>query len=172
MYNWQNSIICGYQSFRPMAHSSLIVTSLPKREHSISLDQSDGRCTWRVIFTNSWVMCRNKNVCLLACIFHDRQMESKHIPRYTSFVRVIHRSPELWNFLWSAPKQTIEQKSRRRWFEPPSRSSCRHCNVTKENTYGRVSRDRMTAILVWKKNQPIKPPNETVFMWNKEDFTI
>ena len=35
----------------------------------------------------------------------------------------------LWCFLWSAPEQTVEQKSRRRWFETPSRSLWRHCKA-------------------------------------------
>ena len=33
---------------------------------------------------------------------------------------------ELWCFLWSAPQQTVELTSRRRWFETPSRSLWRH----------------------------------------------
>ena len=35
---------------------------------------------------------------------------------------------ELWCFLWSAPEQTIEQTTRRRWFETTSRSLWHHCN--------------------------------------------
>ena len=35
---------------------------------------------------------------------------------------------ELWCFISSLPEQMIEQKSRRRWFETPSRSLSRHCN--------------------------------------------
>ena len=36
---------------------------------------------------------------------------------------------ELWYFLWSAPKQTVSKQSRHRWFETPSPSLWRHCNV-------------------------------------------
>ena len=35
---------------------------------------------------------------------------------------------ELWCFLWSAPEQTVEQKSRRLWFDTPSSSLWRLCN--------------------------------------------
>ena len=35
---------------------------------------------------------------------------------------------ELWCFLWSAPEQTVEQRSRRWWFEMPSWSLWHHCN--------------------------------------------
>ena len=65
--------------------------------------------------------------------------QRKHFPRYWSFVRGIHWLPwipltkasdaELWCFLWSAPEQTSRKQSRRRWFEMPSRSLWRHCNV-------------------------------------------
>ena len=36
---------------------------------------------------------------------------------------------ELWCFLWSATEQRLSKQSRRRWFETPSRSLWRHCNV-------------------------------------------
>ena len=36
---------------------------------------------------------------------------------------------ELWCFLWTAPEPTIKQQWIRRWFETPSRSLWRHCNV-------------------------------------------
>ena len=34
---------------------------------------------------------------------HDDVMKWKHFPRYWPFVWGIHRSPELWCFLWAAP---------------------------------------------------------------------
>ena len=36
---------------------------------------------------------------------------------------------ELWYFLWSALEQKFGQTMRRRWFEKPSRSLWRQCNV-------------------------------------------
>ena len=35
---------------------------------------------------------------------------------------------ELWCFLWSAPHQTVEKKSRRRWFDTPLRLLWCYCN--------------------------------------------
>ena len=35
---------------------------------------------------------------------HDDVIKWKHFPRYWPFVRGIHRSTELWCFLWSAPE--------------------------------------------------------------------
>ena len=67
---------------------------------------------------------------------HDDVIIWKHIPRYWPFVRGIpcHRwiplakasDVELWCFLWSAPEQTVNKQSRRRWFEEPLRSLWRH----------------------------------------------
>ena len=34
---------------------------------------------------------------------------------------------ELWCFLWSAPEETVDKQSRRRWFETPWSSLWRHC---------------------------------------------
>ena len=34
-------------------------------------------------------------------------------------------------FLWSPPEKRLSKQSRRRWFETPSRSLWRHCNVIK-----------------------------------------
>ena len=63
----------------------------------------------------------------------------KHFTRYWPFVRGIQRhrwipltkasDVELWCFLWSPPEQTVKQKSRCWWFETPSCSLWRHCNV-------------------------------------------
>ena len=36
---------------------------------------------------------------------------------------------ELWRFLWSAPKQTVEWAIETRWFETPSHSLWRHCHI-------------------------------------------
>ena len=75
---------------------------------------------------------------------HDDVIKWKHFPRHWPFVR--HWSlwgeftgdrwipltktsdAELWCFLWSAPKQTVCKRSRRRWLETASRSLWRHCN--------------------------------------------
>ena len=68
---------------------------------------------------------------ILVCLFlslqvmryHDDVSKWKHFMRYWPFVRGIHQSPvvpltkasdvELWCFLWSAPEQTLNKKSRR-----------------------------------------------------------
>ena len=71
-------------------------------------------------------------------MFRDDVIKWKHYPRYWPFVRGIHRwipftkasDAELRCFLWSVPEQTVVSKqSKRRWFETPSRSLWRHCNV-------------------------------------------
>ena len=59
--------------------------------------------------------------------YHEDIIKWKHFPRYWPFVRGINRSPVqsphkgqwrgAWCFLWSAPKQKIEQTIKRRWFE-------------------------------------------------------
>ena len=41
---------------------------------------------------------------------------------------------ELWCFLWSGLNEWLSKQLRRWWFETPSRSLWRHCNVTKWTT--------------------------------------
>ena len=82
------------------------------------------------------------NSYLLTFFFHKGLMGwSKNVTRYsmmTSSNEGIFRvsgpltttsDAELWCFLWFAPEQTVEQRSRRRWFETPSRSLWRHSNA-------------------------------------------
>ena len=54
----------------------------------------------------------------------------RHWPLWGVFTgaRWIPRTKGLWCFLWSAPEPEVEQW-RCRWFETPSRSLWRHCNV-------------------------------------------
>ena len=68
---------------------------------------------------------------------HDDVIKLKHFPRYWPFVRGIHR--------WIPPQRLVTQSfdvfcelclnkrfskhSKRRWFQAPSRSLWRHCNV-------------------------------------------
>ena len=75
---------------------------------------------------------RHNNKLTIKTLFHDDVIKWKHFPRYWPFVLGIHRSPltkaskaELWCFLLSAP-ETNETPG---WFETPSRSLWRHCNV-------------------------------------------
>ena len=75
--------------------------------------------------------------------FHDDVIKWKHVPRHWLFLRGIHRwlrgihrssvdSPHTnqWRgaLMFSLNKR-LSKQSRRRWFETPSRSLWRHCNV-------------------------------------------
>ena len=72
-------------------------------------------------------------------MLHDDVIKWKHFLRYWPFVRestghwwiplTKASDAELWCFLWSAPEQTVKKYLRRRWFETPSLSLWRHCNV-------------------------------------------
>ena len=53
--------------------------------------------------------------------YHDDVIKWKHFPRYWSFVRGIHRSPELWCFLWSHLNKRLSKQRWGWWFETPSR---------------------------------------------------
>ena len=71
---------------------------------------------------------------------HDDVMKWKHFPPYWAFVRKIHRSPvnsphkvpwrgALMFSLICALNKRLNKQSWGRWFETPSRSLWRHCNV-------------------------------------------
>ena len=70
---------------------------------------------------------------------YDDAIKWKHIPRYWPSVRGIHghrwiplakaSGAEFWSFRCSALNKQLSKQSRRRWFETPSRSLWRHCNV-------------------------------------------
>ena len=47
-------------------------------------------------------------------------MEWKHLPRY-------------WPFVRGRLNKRLSKQSRRRWFQTPSRSMCRHCNANKNS---------------------------------------
>ena len=42
---------------------------------------------------------------------------------------------ELWCFLWSTPKKRLSKQSWGWWFETPSCSLWRHCNVSEQQSY-------------------------------------
>ena len=96
--------------------------------------------TWKetVCPINVWeTQTTNKtHECVLS--YHDDVVKWEYFPLYYSFVRGNRRSPapltkasdaEHWCFLWYLPTKAVEQTSRSRWFETPSRSLSRHCNV-------------------------------------------
>ena len=66
-------------------------------------------------------------MCIIAfssCGFiYDDVIKWEHFPRFWPFVRGIHRSPVRLN-------KRLNKPSRCRWFETPSRSPWRHCNVS------------------------------------------
>ena len=72
--------------------------------------------------------------------FHDDVIKWKHFPRYWPFVRGIHRSPlnfahkgrwrgALMFHLICALNKRLNKQSWGWWFETPTRSLWRHCNV-------------------------------------------
>ena len=71
-------------------------------------------------------------------IYHD-VIEWKHFPRYWPFVRGIHRSPDSphktsdaarsFDIFYLRLKKRLSKPSRHRWYEMPSCSWWRHCNV-------------------------------------------
>ena len=75
--------------------------------------------------------------------YHDDVIKWKYFPRYWPFVRgtTEHRwipltkasDTGIWCFLWYTPEQTVGQQSKRPWFETPSRSLWRNCNVLLED---------------------------------------
>ena len=83
-----------------------------------------------------WPFCLGIGVINLPdCAWRCHQIET--FSDYCPFVRGIYRSPldsptkgqRRGAFMfWYLPEQTVEQTSRRRWFETPSWSLWRHCN--------------------------------------------
>ena len=77
------------------------------------------------------------------CSAHDDVIKWKHFPRYWPFGRGIHRSPVNSHHKGQAVTRSFDifydlrlnkrlsKQSRRRWFEKPSRSLWRHCNVAR-----------------------------------------
>ena len=80
----------------------------------------------------------------MACYHDDVIIKQKNFPRYLPFVRWIHQSPvdsprgfpsqrpvtrSFDVFFDMGLNQWLSKQSRRRWFETPSRSLWRHCNV-------------------------------------------
>ena len=63
--------------------------------------------------------------------FHDDVTKWKHFPRYWPFVRAIHRQMRrsFGVFFGLRLNNRLSKQSKRRWFEAPSRSFYRHCNV-------------------------------------------
>ena len=80
---------------------------------------------------------------------HDDVIKWKHFPRYWPFVRGIHRSrwipstkasdAELWCFLWSAPDKRLSKQPWGWWFETPSWSLWRQCNVNLHSKYSTIT---------------------------------
>ena len=77
---------------------------------------------------------------MTGCQDHDDVIKWKHFPRYWSFVWGIHWSPvnsphkgqwrrALMFSLICGLNKRLSKQSWSRWFETPSRSSWRHCNV-------------------------------------------
>ena len=75
------------------------------------------------------------------CIFHDDVTQWKHFPRYWPFVQGIHRWPGEFPaqrpvtrsfdvFFDLRLNKRLSKQSWGRWFETPSRSLWRHCNVS------------------------------------------
>ena len=85
-----------------------------------------------------------KNMSMLT---HDNVIKWKHFLRHGPFARGIHRfvpsqKPVTQSydiFLDLRLKKRLSHQSKRRWFETPSRSLWRHCNVTnRSNAHERV----------------------------------
>ena len=63
---------------------------------------------------------------------HDDIIKRKQFPRYWPFVKAMHRSqrPVTLSFdIFSDLRKRLSKRSIRRWFDTPSRSLWRHCNV-------------------------------------------
>ena len=106
-----------------------------------------GTC-YVVQLTYSSSQCTHVNV-LLNIVYpdiHDDVIKWKHFPRYWPFARGIHRSPVnsphkgQWRgalmFSWiCALNKRLSKQSRGWWYETPSRSLWRHCNVVMYNRH-------------------------------------
>ena len=88
---------------------------------------------------NNYPKVREGEICDVFCEYHV--IKWRHFPLYWSFVRGIHRwvtggfpSPRPVTrsfdvFFDLRLNKRLSEQSRRRWFETPSRSLWRHCNV-------------------------------------------
>ena len=114
------------------------------------------RCIMRfVILVNCCVGCLAKLHIYYFFCAHDDVIKWKHFPRYWPFVRGIHRSPvnsphkgqwrgALMFSLICALNKRLSKQSWGWWFETPSRSLWRHCNVI-QNTLNTVD------VMTWKR---------------------
>ena len=97
-----------------------------------------------IYWTASWLKFQTLLQCwwhdaLKTTQSHDDDIKLKHFPRYSSFVREIHRwpvnspqkGPVTWSFDMRVNKQ-LSKQSMRRWFETPSRSLWHQCNAQVE----------------------------------------
>ena len=116
---------------------------------------------------------------------HDDVIKWKHFPCYWPFVRGIHRSLVVtltkasFGVFFDLPERTVEQITRRRWFETSSHSLWRHCNVKQDR---RWNADKPSAaldpyILTWLTTSPAnhRPANFWFFFfltlkWNCEKW--
>ena len=84
---------------------------------------------------------RHSSICSGGCFpYHDDVIKWKHFPRYWPFVRGIHRSPVnsphkgQWRgalmYFYLRLKKRLSKQSWGWWFETPSCSLWRHCNVS------------------------------------------
>ena len=64
------------------------------------------------------------------------------------FPRTKASDAEPWCFLWSPPEATVEQTWIRRWFETPSRSLWRHCNVMETSVFNKTKNHLQVTILI------------------------
>ena len=111
--------------------------------------------TWKVISysldidfihrdIHGWSWKKNRAWCASFCCrcigIHDDVIKWKHFPRYWPFVRGIHRPPAnslhkgqwrgtLMFYLICALNKRLNNQSGGWWFETPTRSLWRHCNV-------------------------------------------
>ena len=111
------------------------------RAHTINRVSWPSPKQWlMMIHGEYWSMCIP--VCDHTCVFvlHDDVIKWKHFPRYWPFVRGIHRSPvnsphkgqwrgALMFYLICALNKQLSKQLWGWWFETPSRSLWRHCNV-------------------------------------------
>ena len=104
--------------------------------------------------------------------FHDDVTKWKYVPRYWSFAQEIHlwpvNSPVTGVFPSQRPvtrsfdvffdlrlNKGLSEQSRRRWFETPSRSLWRHCNVVPNSdpviqaAVGSFGVQRVTLVQFW-----------------------
>ena len=90
-------------------------------------------------------------------VSHDDVIKWKHFPRYWPFVKGRETTGHRWILLtkpvtWSFDvffdlrlNKRLSKRSRRRWFETPSRSIWRHCNVTSDMLFIKLD----VAVWIW-----------------------